>query len=80
VIEVRKGDVVRMTSFTHVNPDSQFTFKAPKGRVAVFLLLGEEAKDGSNPLDLVARMKEFGWVPATEKKNGRKTRRSADPA
>jgi len=46
------------------NPDSQFTFKAKKGRVAVFLLLGEENKDGSDPLDLEARINKFGWVRA----------------
>ena len=62
MIECKSGDVVRMSSFTHVNPDSQFTFKAKKGRVAVFLLLGEENKDGSDPLDLESRMREFGWV------------------
>ena len=62
MFEVNKGDVVRMQSFTHVQPDSSFTFKAKKGKVAVFLLLGEENKDGSDPLDLVKRMNEFGWV------------------
>ena len=64
MIECKDGDVIRMTTFTHVNPDSQFTFKAKTGRVAVFLLLGEEAKDGSAPLDLEARLNRFGWVRA----------------
>jgi len=68
MIVCEAGDVVRMSSFTHVNPDSQFTFKAKKGRVAVFLLLGEESKDGSDPLDLEARMNEFGWIKKIEHK------------
>lgn len=68
MIEVKTGDVVRMTSFTHVNPDSCFTFKAAKGSTAVFLLLGNEKLDGSAPLDLMAVMARLGWVP----KKGRK--------
>ena len=67
MIEVKTGDVVRMKSFTHVNPESQFTFKAAKGSVAVFLLLGNEKLDGSAPLDLMAAMKRLGWVPAKGK-------------
>ena len=70
MIEVKTGDVVRMKSFTHVNPDSQFTFKAKKGDVAVFLLLGNEKLDGSAPLDVFAVMDRLGWVP--KKKEHRK--------
>jgi hypothetical protein len=64
MISFGKGDVLRMSRFMHVEPEAEFTLKAKKGRVAVFLLLGEEAKDGSDPLDLEARLNEFGWVRA----------------
>ena len=62
MIEVKTGDVVRMKSFTHVNPDSEFSFKAKKGNVAVFLLLGNEKLDGSAPLDPLAALDRLGWT------------------
>jgi hypothetical protein len=60
---MKHGDIIRMRSFTHVEPHMSVTFGAPKGKVAVVMLLGEENKDGSEPLDLMQRMKELGWVP-----------------
>jgi len=63
MIEICIGDVVRLRSWTHINPESSFTFKVPdKKRVAVFLLLGNENKDGSEPLDLEKRLNELGWI------------------
>ena len=63
MIEIRFGDVVRLKSWTHINPDSSFTFKVPdKKKVAVFLLLGNENKDGSEPLDLEKQLNKLGWV------------------
>jgi hypothetical protein len=32
-------------------------------QVAVMLIIGHENKDGSEPLDLVAAMKQLGWEP-----------------
>lgn len=60
------GDIVRMVSFTHVpseGPLTSLTMKVgDKNKVAVFVLLGEENKDGTEPLDLENRLNELGWV------------------
>jgi len=61
---MRHGDIVRVKSFTHVEPHMSVTINVgDRKKVAVLMLLGEENKDGSEPLDLMARMKELGWVP-----------------
>jgi hypothetical protein len=60
------GDVFRLTSWTHVQPNMRVTLHVrDKRSVAVMLHLGEEPKDGSQPLDLLATMKRMGWKPAT---------------
>lgn len=57
------GDIVRMTSFTHVEPHTRWGIKVvDRKKVAVFMLLGEENKDGTDPLDLEKRLNELGWV------------------
>jgi hypothetical protein len=60
------GDIVRMSSFTHVpaeGPLTSLTMKVgDKKMVAVFMLLGEENKDGTNPLDLEKRLNDLGWI------------------
>ena len=59
------GDVARMTAWNvhGVTPAAIYTlsFKAPKDRVGVFLLLGDEAKDGTESLDVEKRLNELGW-------------------
>ena len=56
------GDIIRMTSFTHVEPDSRTRIKFDdRKKVTVFMLLGEENKDGTEPLDLEKRLNELGW-------------------
>jgi hypothetical protein len=59
------GDIVRMASFTHVPPEgplTSLTMKVgDKKMVAVFMLLGEENKDGTEPLDLEKRLNDLGW-------------------
>lgn len=61
----KPGDVLMMTSFTHVGPDVRWTLKVnDRKKVAVFMLLGEENKDGTEPLDLEKRLNELGWVRA----------------
>ena len=59
------GDVARMAAWkVHgVTPAAIYTlsFKAPKDRVGVFLLLGDEAKDGTESLDVEKRLNELGW-------------------
>jgi hypothetical protein len=57
------GDIIRMTSFTHVEPHMSVGIKVgDRKKVAVFMLLGEENKDGTEPLDLEKRLNELGWV------------------
>lgn len=56
------GDVARMTHWTHNGPGIQLTYRATKNTVACFLLLGHEAKDGTQPLDLEAALNTLGWV------------------
>lgn len=64
--DIGPGSVIRMTSFKdHFVGDTAsgwMDYKAQKGKVAVFMLLGDENKDGSEPLDCVKRMHELGWM------------------
>jgi hypothetical protein len=60
-VNLKQGDVLRMTHWNHHDPEAQFSFKAAKNSVGVFLLLGHEARDGSAPLDLEQAMKAMGW-------------------
>lgn len=63
---MQHGDIVRLASFTHVpaeGPMTSLTMKVgDRKKVAVFLLLGEENKDGSEPLDLEKRLNDLGWI------------------
>lgn len=65
-MSVRHGDLVRMTSFTHVEPTGRsplqsLTMKvSDKSKVAVFMLLGEENKDGTDPLDAERDLMNWG--------------------
>ena len=57
------GDIFRMTSWTHVELTARFSFKCfDKKQVAVFMLLGYEAKDGNTLLDLEAALNHMGWI------------------
>lgn len=60
---MRNGDVFRMTSFTHVGPYMRVGMKVgDRTKVGVFMFLGEENKDGTDPLDCIKRMNELGWI------------------
>lgn len=61
------GDIVQMTSFTHCQPGMRVSFKAPSGRVAVFMLLGDADKKDPDSFDCFAALKEIGWVPEESK-------------
>ena len=69
------GDVLRLTSLNNQFVPGKkeglvsVSYKAPKGRVFVAVLLGEEAKDGSAPLDLDAAMERLGWYRKNDKKD-----------
>jgi len=58
---MKPGDVVRLTHFVHHEPTLQTTWKAPKGKVFLAVLIGVENKDGSEPADPVERLKLLGW-------------------
>jgi hypothetical protein len=60
------GAVFRLTSWTHVQPNLRMTLHPrDKKNVAVMVFIGDEPKDGSQPLDLLAAMRRMGWKPAT---------------
>ena len=58
---MKPGDVVRLTHFVHHEPSLQTTWKAPKGKVFLAVLIGVENKDGSEPANPLDLMKELGW-------------------
>lgn len=60
------GDVVNMTHWTHFQPNIQISYRAPKGRVGVFLLLGDADKKSPETFDAVGAIRALGWVPGTE--------------
>nr|WP_294974960.1 hypothetical protein [uncultured Pseudomonas sp.] len=60
------GDVTNMTHWTHYQPDIQCGYKAPRGRVGVFLLLGDADKKAPETFDPVAAIRALGWVPGAE--------------
>ena len=60
------GDVVNMTSWTHYQPNIQAGYRAPKGRVGVFLLLGDADKKAPESFDCVAAINNLGWFPKQE--------------
>lgn len=58
----RIGDLVPMRGYTMVKPHISVTYTMPdRKRVAVFMLLGHEPKDGSAPLDGAAVLDKLGW-------------------
>ncbi|AFO71702.1 hypothetical protein phiCbK_187 [Caulobacter phage phiCbK] len=60
---MRAGEVVNMTSCEIVSEDGdlRLRYRAPKGRRFVFLVLGDEPKDGSAPLNCQAVLERMGW-------------------
>lgn len=62
------GDCVRIGSMTVVQPNISITYKIlDKKKVNVFLLLGQENKDGTEPLDAVAVMNQLGWYAVLQR-------------
>ena len=60
------GDVIRLTHFMHYETDAQFTYKAPKDKVFLAVLLGVENKDGTDPADPLKLLELLGWQRPTE--------------
>jgi hypothetical protein len=65
--EMAPGDVVKTTAvnvhFENAIAKGHYGMKAEKGQYMVFLFLGTTKRDGSEPLDVVATVKEMGWTP-----------------
>lgn len=66
-MSLRPGDVIHMASFTHVQPGLSVGYKSGKGRVSVFILLGNTDKAAPEQFDPEAAIRRLGWVPASEK-------------
>ena len=62
----RPGSIITMTSFNHVQPTMKAGFKAPHGRVAVFLLLGDADKKDPDAFDAGAALRSIGWYPESD--------------
>lgn len=64
-----KGDVVLMNGFTAQGRNCSASFKPPKGRYAVFLLLGDADKKDPESFDCDKALRDMGWVKADEVKS-----------
>lgn len=62
------GDVVLMAGFTAQGQGCSASFKPPKGRYAVFLLLGDADKKDPETFDCEAALRAMGWVREDEVK------------
>lgn len=64
-----KGDVVLMNSFIAQGMNCSASYKPPKGRQAVFLLLGDCDKKDPESFDCEQALRDMGWVRADEVKS-----------
>jgi hypothetical protein len=65
-VELKVGQVCPMKSMTIVHGDKadgelMVSYKKPKGKRYVFMLLGLENDDGTEPLDCEKRLHDMGW-------------------
>ena len=59
---MKPGDVVVTTHINQVlSSDTRLGYKANKGRHLVFIYLGDEPKDGDEPLDPIKALNDLGW-------------------
>lgn len=65
---MKNGDVVLMNSFTAQGQGCSASFKPPKGRLAVFLLLGDAEKKDPESFDCEKALRDMGWVRADDEK------------
>lgn len=66
---LRVGMVAPMKSMNIIfgdktNGEMTLSYKKPKGKRYVFMLLGTENDDGTEPLDCKKRLNELGWKEA----------------
>ena len=59
---MKPGEVVVTTHINQIlSKDTRLGYKANKGRHLVFIFLGDEPKDGAEPLDPIKALKDLGW-------------------
>lgn len=58
---MKPGDTVLVKSLTTHTQNAQFTFKAPKGKGFVLLVLGATDLEPKVPFDANAALESFGW-------------------
>lgn len=58
---MKMGDVFCMAGFTAWQPTCSASFKPPKGRVAVVLLLGDADKKNPDSFDPALVLNQIGW-------------------
>jgi hypothetical protein len=62
---MRPGEIIRLSKFENVGVNLRVGFVVKdRKQVAVFLMLGHELKDGSQPLDVDSVLKDLGYAPA----------------
>ena len=67
---MKTGDLIRLTHFANYLPGLTTHWKAPKDAVFVAVMLGVEAKDGTEPFNLIDIFAEMGWIPDPDKWDG----------
>lgn len=61
------GDIVTTTYIQQIIGDAKFAYKAESGKQFVFVFLGAENKDGSNPMDIDKVLGALGWKKKEQK-------------
>ncbi len=64
---MRVGDIVNTTYIQQILGTMKLYYKAGKGKQYVFVFLGTENKDGSDPVDLEKTMGRLGWGKKEQK-------------
>lgn len=69
-MSLKVGDIIRLRHFQHHFDNGETSghvnYKADKKRQFVAVLLGVEARDGSDPLDVNEALQSLGWRPPVE--------------
>lgn len=63
------GDLVRLASWTHIQPTLQIGYKAPKNKVMVAVIVGEDTKKTTNfgPGEAVLALEQLGFRAVDDK-------------
>lgn len=63
---MRVGEVITTTYIRQMTPKISVDWKAPKNQQFVFLCMGVENKDGTNPLNIKKVLNDMGWFQENE--------------